>query len=242
MGTNDPPQHHATMFVYTVASPMLLVKDRIPYIVRTLTLATKAFAAPMGTAMVRERRTLFELLVSTVCSAQSKDSVTYPVMQRLFRIAHTPEQFVRMSQLELAKFLYPISYYRTKAEHLIALSRILIEQHHGRVPSTMAELLTFPGVGRKTANLVLGEGMGKVEGVCVDTHVHRISNRLGIVRTKTREATERALMKILPRKFWIRWNPLIVMWGQNVCTPISPKCSQCPIRQWCERRGVTTSR
>jgi endonuclease-3 len=106
----------------------------------------------------------------------------------------------------------------------------------------MGELLDLPGVGRKTANLVLGEGMGKVEGVCVDTHVHRISNRLGIVQTKTREATERALMAALPKRYWLTWNPLLVMWGQNACTPISPKCSQCPIRQWCARRGMTTSR
>lgn len=214
----------------------------LPAIIRTLRRATRAFPKPMGTAIVAERRTLFELLVSTVCSAQSQDRVTYPVMQRLFAVANTPAAIARMSEAELAKRLYPISYYRTKAKHLRALSRILLDQYHGLVPETMAELLELPGVGRKTANLVLGEGMGKVEGICVDTHVHRISNRLGIVRTKTREATERALMTVLPKKYWIAWNPLLVMWGQNICTPISPKCSVCPIRKWCERRGVTTSR
>jgi endonuclease-3 len=163
-------------------------------------------------------------------------------MQRLFAIANTPEAIARMPEVELAKRLYPISYYRTKAKHLRALSRMLLDQFGGRVPTTMNELLELPGVGRKTANLVLGEGMEKVEGICVDTHVHRISNRLGIVRTTTREATERALMAVLPKKYWLIWNPLLVMWGQNICAPISPKCSQCPIRQWCERRGVTTSR
>lgn len=196
----------------------------------------------MGTAMVAEKRTLFQLLVSTVCSAQTKDTTTYPVMQRLFAVVCTPEDFVRMPIGRLRKLLYPISYYNTKAKHLKELSRILINQFGGRVPEIMDELLRLPGVGRKTANLVLGEGMGKVEGICVDTHVHRISNRLGIVRAKTRAETERALMKILPKKYWALWNPLLVMWGQNICTPISPKCSVCPIRKYCQRRGVTSSR
>ncbi len=211
-------------------------------IIRILRRATQKFAKPMGTAMVAEKRTLFQLLVSTVCSAQTKDTTTYPVMQRLFRVAKTPEDFIRMPLARLRKLLFPISYYNTKAKHLKALSRILIDRFDGRVPGTMAELITLPGVGRKTTNLVLGEGMGKVEGICVDTHVHRISNRLGLVRAKTREETERALMRTLPKKYWTIWNPLLVMWGQNICTPISPKCSICPIRQWCQRRGVTTSR
>lgn len=230
-------------------------------IVRTLRRATKSFAQPMGIAMVAEKRTLFQLLVSTVCSAQTKDTTTYPVMQKLFRIAKTPEDFVCMPIARLRKLLYPISYYNTKAKHLKELSKNIIEWRRTHVcdtpsrspserrgetacaiPHTMAELLMLPGVGRKTANLVLGEGMGKVEGICVDTHVHRISNRLGIVRTKTREETERALMRILQKKYWTEWNPLLVQWGQNICTPISPKCSICPIRQWCKRVGVTSSR
>ncbi|MDP3771461.1 MAG: endonuclease III [bacterium] len=210
--------------------------------IRVLRRATKPFVKPMGTAMVEEKRTLFQLLVSTVCSAQTKDTTTYPVMQRLFRIAKTPGDFVRMPVARLKKLLYPISYYNTKAKHLKELSRIIIDQYGGRVPETMAELLTLPGVGRKTANLVLGEGMGKVEGICVDTHVHRISNRLGIVQTTSRDETERSLMRTLPKKHWTKWNALLVMWGQNICTPISPKCSICPIRQWCQRRGVTSSR
>ncbi len=170
-------------------------------------------------------------------------------MQRLFQTAKTPEDFVRMPIARLRKLLYPISYYNTKAKHLKALSKQILEwrgtykgERRYDIPHTMAELIQLPGVGRKTANLVLGEGMGKVEGICVDTHVHRISNRLGIVRTKSREETERALMRTLPTNHWTKWNPLLVMWGQNVCTPISPKCSICPIRPWCQRRGVTSSR
>ena len=169
------------------------VTNDIPTIIHTIRRATRSFAKPMGTAIVAEQRTLFELLVSTVCSAQSQDRVTYPVVQRLFTIANTPRAIAHMPEAELAKRLYPISYYNTKAKHLRALSRILLDRYGGRVPGTMDELLELPGVGRKTANLVLGEGMGKAEGICVDTHVHRISNRLGIVHTKSREETERAL-------------------------------------------------
>ena len=211
-------------------------------IVRILTRATRAFPKPMGTRMIEERRTLFELLVATVCSAQSRDATTYPVMRRLFAIARKPEAFARISLVRLRKLLYPISYYRTKAKHLQSLARQLLREFDGRVPTTMDALLTLPGVGRKTANLVLGEGVRTPVGVCVDTHVHRISNRLGVVRTTTREATERALMTTLPKRLWTKWNPLLVMWGQNVCTPISPKCSSCPLRSRCARRGVTTSR
>ena len=226
----------------TVLHSMLPVKSRIPRIIRTLRRATAEFPKPMGTAMVAEKRSLFELLVATVCSAQSRDSVTYPVVQKLFAVAKTPEHIARMPENELAKRLYPISYYNTKAKHLKALARMLIGRFNGRVPETMAELVTLPGVGRKTANLVLGEGLGQAVGICVDTHVHRISNRLGVVRTKTRGATERALTAVLPKRYWIVWNSFLVMWGQNICTPVSPRCSVCPIRSWCARRGVTSSR
>ncbi|MBI4433471.1 endonuclease III [Candidatus Uhrbacteria bacterium] len=218
------------------------LRERIRAIIAELCRATRSFPKPMGTSMVGEGRTLFQLLVATICSAQTRDATTYPVMQRLFAIVRTPKEFASISHAELERLLYPISYYRTKAKHLRQMSQMLIEQYHGQVPTTMEELLRLPGVGRKTANLVLGEGVGKSEGICVDTHVHRISNRLGLIRTATREATERALMRIMPKRYWTMWNPLLVMWGQNICTPISPKCSQCALRPWCERRGVTTSR
>ncbi|MBI2483470.1 endonuclease III [Candidatus Uhrbacteria bacterium] len=217
-------------------------RTRAVAVIRVLRRETAALPKPMGTTMVFERRTLFQLLVATICSAQTRDVVTYPVMRRLFRTVRTPKELIAISEDALAQQLYPISYYRTKAKHLRAMSHMLIDQFDGQVPTTMAELLTLSGVGRKTANLVLGEGMGQSEGICVDTHVHRISNRLGVIRTKTRAATERALMRILPKKYWTLWNPLLVMWGQNICAPISPKCSQCAIRPWCARRGVTVSR
>lgn len=204
--------------------------------------ATTSFEKPLGTAMALDRRTPFELLVSTICSAQARDSQTAPIMRRIFAIANTPEAFVRMSLARLERYLYPVSYYRTKAKHIRAMSTMLLARFHGEAPRTMGELLQLPGVGRKTANLVLNEGFGLVEGICVDTHVHRISNRLGILRTRSRSETERELMRVLPKRYWAIWNPLLVMWGQNICTPIAPKCSVCPIRKYCQRRGVTTSR
>ncbi|MDO8462816.1 MAG: endonuclease III [bacterium] len=211
-------------------------------IVRILKRTTKRFAIPLGTTMVLEQRSLFELLVSTVCSAQARDATTYPIMVKLFAIANTPEQLAAMPLGRLQQFLYPISYYNTKAKHLIALSKLLLREFDGKVPHTMEELLRLPGVGRKTANLVLTEGLGISVGITVDTHVHRISNRLGVIRSKSRAETEHKLMDTLPKRLWASWNPLLVVLGQNTCTPISPKCSQCPLRDQCKRRGVTVSR
>lgn len=211
-------------------------------IVRILSRATRLFVKPLSTQIMLDGRSLFELLVSTVCSAQARDATTYPRMVALFHIAHTPEAMARMPLARLKKILYPISYYNTKAKHLIALSKMLRRTYGGNVPRTMEALTQLPGVGRKTANIVLTEGLGLVRGIAVDTHVHRISNRLGIVRTATRAETERALLRIVPRRFWARWNPLLVLWGQNICTPISPKCSTCPLLAQCQRRGVSIAR
>ncbi|MDO8425012.1 MAG: endonuclease III [bacterium] len=211
-------------------------------IVRILRRTTAQYEIPLGTRMGLEKRSLFELLVSTVCSAQARDATTYPVIVKLFAIANTPEQLVRIPLVKFQQLLYPISYYNTKAKHLVALSRMLLTEFGGMVPGTMEELLRLPGVGRKTANLVLAEGFGKPAGITVDTHVHRISNRLGVIRSRSRAETERLLMAVLPKRLWAIWNPLLVMHGQNICAPISPKCSQCPLRNQCQRRGVTTSR
>lgn len=211
-------------------------------IMRILKRATATFEKPLGTAMVLERRTPFELLVSTICSAQARDSQTAPIVRKLFTITNTPEAFARMPLAKLQQLLYPVSYYNTKAKHLIAMATMLIEQFDGQVPRTMSELLQLPGVGRKTANLVLNEVFGLIEGICVDTHVHRISNRLGIIRSRSRTETEALLMRVLPKRLWAIWNPLLVMWGQNICVAVAPKCSACPVRKYCQRRGVTTSR
>jgi endonuclease-3 len=146
-----------------------------------------------------------------------------------------------LSERTIARLIYPAGFYRTKARHLRQAGGLLVERHDGRVPDSMEELLALPGVGRKTANLVRNLGFG-LPGICVDTHVHRISNRLGWVRTRNPLETERALEKVLPRRYWIPVNGLLVAFGQRLCTPQSPRCSQCPIRARCARIGVTRSR
>ncbi len=146
---------------------------------------------------------------------------------------------MKVEQIE--KVIYPVGFYKTKARRIHGICQDLLERFHGRVPDQLDQLLTLHGVGRKTANLVLTEGFGKL-GVCVDTHVHRISNRLGYVRTKTPEETEWALRKKLPQEYWIEYNALLVVWGQNVCKPLSPFCSRCAVRRYCLRRSVTISR
>ena len=172
---------------------------------------------------------------------RSKDLVTIPVCSELFGRVKTPQEFLNTPLPELEKIIYRIGFYKQKAKNLHAVSRELLERFDGKVPRTEEELLTLPGVGRKTANLVLGVAYG-IPAICVDIHVHRISNRLGLVKTKTPEETEEALKKILPKDLWIEFNTLLVMWGQNVCVPVSPFCSRCDIYEYCKRVGVKKSR
>ena len=181
----------------------------------------------------------FEVLVSTMLSAQTRDPVTAAATARLFRVARTPRTIAALTVKQIEKLIYPVSFYRHKAKHLKETCRILVEQHGGRVPGTMAELLTLPGVGRKTANLVLILSFKSLENICVDTHVHRISNRLGWVRTKTPQETEQALYKATHRRWWPYINLYLVTWGQNVCKPVYPRCGECVIRTHCARVGVT---
>ena len=174
-------------------------------------------------------------------SLRTKDDVTAAASERLLARASTPAELASLSERTIAGLIYPAGFYRTKARHLRQAGRLLAQRHAGRVPDTMEDLLALPGVGRKTANLVRNLGFG-LPGICVDTHVHRISNRLGWVRTRTPLETERALEAVLPRRYWIPVNGLLVAFGQHICTPQSPKCSQCPIRVHCARVGVTRSR
>lgn len=183
----------------------------------------------------------FMILVSTVMSARAKDVTTMPITKRLFRRYKTPKDFVRIPTKRLEKLIYGIGFYRQKAKRIKALSRMLIEKHGGKVPQKLEQLLELPGVGRKTANCVLVYAYRK-PAIPVDTHVHRVSNRLGMVRTKTPAETEIALMKIVPKRYWIDINELFVRHGQMVCTPLSPFCSRCPIRKYCMRVGVKRSR
>lgn len=202
--------------------------------------ANRAFRVPAVT-VVAASRDPFAVLVSTILSLRTRDAATAAASARILALARTPAAMRRLSARAIEKAIYPVSFYRTKARHLLAACRLLEERHGGRVPKTMEELLALDGVGRKTANLVLTLGHG-LPGICVDTHVHRISNRWGYVRTETPERTEFRLREILPRRHWLEYNDLLVTFGQNLCTPLSPRCSRCPLGTACERRGVLRSR
>lgn len=186
---------------------------------------------------VSRSRDPYRVLISCLLSLRTKDEVTAVASKRLFARASTPETMVQLTKEELEALIYPVGFYHRKAEQIREISRTLIDEHDSNVPDTLDELLKLKGVGRKTANIVITMGFHK-QGIAVDTHVHRISNRLGLVKTKTPEQTEFALRDILPKKHWIVFNNLLVMHGQKICTPISPRCSICPISEYCDRVGV----
>lgn len=199
------------------------------------------FEEPVTGKLARKTRNPFLVLVSCVLSARTKDAATRVAGERLFAVANTPLTMIRLSTARLEKLIYGVGFYKTKARHLKELCGQLIGRFGGRVPDTIDELLTLNGVGRKTANLVVTLAFRK-PGICVDIHVHRISNRFGYIRTKTPEESEWTLRKILPKKYWMIWNDLLVPFGQNQCTPVSPWCSRCDLKPFCARRGVTSSR
>ena len=205
--------------------------------VDTLTSHYQSWNPPIITFIANRGATPFEVLVSTLLSLRTKDEVTSEAAKRLFEKAVTPRQLLALGEQKIAKLIYPVGFYPTKAKRLMEISRILLDEHGGQVPDTIETLLTLPGVGRKTANLVLAEGF-KQEAICVDTHVHRISNRIGYVKTKNPDQTEMALRKKLPRRHWIGYNELLVAFGQVICRPISPFCSRCPVEAMCPRNGV----
>ncbi len=196
---------------------------------------------PIITFIANRGATPFEVLVSTLLSLRTKDEVTGAAAARLFDVARTPQAMVALTPQEIERLIYPVGFYPTKAKRLLAISRILLDRYDGKVPDTLEELTALPGVGRKTANLVLVEGF-KIPAICVDTHVHRISNRIGYVRTKNPDQTEMALRKKLPKRHWVRYNELLVAFGQVLCRPISPFCSRCPVGDMCPRIGVDRHR
>jgi len=183
----------------------------------------------------------FLVLISTLLSLRTKDETTDKAMDRLIKKVQTPEDILDLPTEELEKIIYPVGFYRNKAKILKNVSRIILERYGGKVPDSLDELLTINGVGRKTANLVVTEAYGK-PGICVDTHVHRISNRLGIVSTKNPHNTEEELRKVLPQKYWIIYNTLLVAFGRRTCHPVSPRCSHCPISHICKQIGVIRHR
>jgi endonuclease III len=188
----------------------------------------------------RNRKRAFRVLIGTLLSARTQDATTHAASMRLFRRAPTPKAMERLSVREIERLIYPVSFYRTKARHVKETCRLLLQRFGGQVPGTMEQLLTLPGVGRKTANLVLILAHGSRENICVDTHVHRISNRLGWVSTRTPEQTEQALYRAIPPRWWPDVNLYLVTWGQNVCRPIGPRCRACVLAARCPSARVST--
>ena len=185
----------------------------------------------------KEKSDPYLVLIGTLLSLRTKDEMTEKAMEKLTKKAKTPQELLRIPEDELQKLIYPVGFYRIKARTLRDVSGIIIDKYDGQVPDSIDELLTIKGVGRKTANLVITEGFGQ-PGICVDTHVHRISNRLGIVSTKNPHETEESLRKVLPKHYWIIYNALLVTFGKRVCKPISPLCSNCELSSICKKAGV----
>jgi endonuclease-3 len=183
--------------------------------------------------------TAFQTLISTMLSAQTRDAVTHAASLRLFARAGTPEALAALPARTIERLIYPVSFYRNKAKHVKITAGDIVERFGGRTPQTMDELLTLRGVGRKTATLVLIVAHASADHICVDTHVHRISNRLGWVRTKTPEQTELTLYEVAPKRWWRDINLYLVTWGQQVCRPVYPKCGACVVSDLCPRIGVT---
>jgi endonuclease-3 len=209
-------------------------------VLRRVESAALGWREPIVTRISRERSP-YEVLISCILSLRTQDATTEKASDRLFALASTPQAMVTLSGSVIEKAIYPVGFYRTKARNIREISRQILERFGGAVPDSIDELLTLPGVGRKTANLVVTYGYAK-PGICVDTHVHRITNRWGYVATKSPDETEMALRRILPRRHWIPLNDLLVTYGQNLCKPISPHCSACSIGRWCARVGVGKSR
>jgi endonuclease-3 len=196
---------------------------------------------PIVTLMAETYGSPFRVLISCLLSLRTQDATTAQASHRLFALADTPQQMIKLSAQRIEKAIFPVGFYRTKAKTIREICRTLINNYAGAVPDEIDELLKLKGVGRKTANLVVTLGYKK-PGICVDTHVHRISNRWGYVKTKNPEQTEVALREKLPKAYWIEYNDLLVSFGQHLCRPISPLCSRCPVAKFCEKVNVTFSR
>ncbi len=218
-----------------------LDNTQIVEVIRRVKTAMRHLPDPSVTLVGKKFKDPFLVLISCLLSLRTKDTTTLPVCERLFPQVSTIDGFLKLKAVEIEKLIYPVGFYKTKARTILHICQDLKDRFNSKVPDDLDQLLTLKGVGRKTANLVLTEGFGKL-GVCVDTHVHRISNRLGYIKTKDANETEFALRKKLPTEYWIEYNALLVTWGQNVCRPISPLCSTCPVNTICQRNEVGISR
>ena len=218
------------------------MKDReIDIAVRILKREVRRWKEPVVGVVAKASGDPFLILLSTVLSLRTKDQTTADASERLFRLATSPHAMLAVPRRLIERAIYPVGFYRTKARHIHEICRDLLKRYGGHVPDDIDELLTLKGVGRKTANLVVTLGFRKL-GICVDIHVHRISNRWGYIRTRTPQQSEEALRRKLPRRHWRIFNDLLVPFGQNLCTPVSPHCSECKLARCCDRIGVTKSR
>jgi endonuclease-3 len=223
----------------TDVTPVARRVTNVSSVMRTLARAIDGHELPAVEKIAEEsQEDPFDVLISTMLSAQTRDPVTAAASARLFRVARTPQTMARLTVKRIERLIYPVSFYRHKAVHVKKTCQILVAQYNGRVPGTMEALLTLPGVGRKTANLVLILSFKSQKNICVDTHVHRISNRLGWVRTRTPGETEQALYAATDARWWPYINLYLVTWGQNVCKPVYPRCGACAISALCPRVGV----
>ncbi len=197
----------------------------------------KKWNAPVVSLLAKRTKDPYRILISTIISLRTKDEVTKEASERLFSLADNPYDMIKLSEEEISKAIYPAGFYKNKAKTIKEISKRLIEEFNGKVPSDLETLLSFKGVGRKTANLVLSEGF-RIPAICVDTHVHRISNRLGIVSSKTPEETEKQLMEKVPKEYWNKINENLVAFGQTICKPVTPLCSKCPVNDICPKINV----
>lgn len=210
-------------------------------VIRILRREVPKWDTPIVTLMAETYESPFRVLISCILSLRTQDGTTAKASHRLFAAADSPAAMLKLTAREIERLIYPVGFYRTKARNILDICRTLIDNYNGTVPDEIDELLKLKGVGRKTANLVVTLGYKK-PGICVDTHVHRISNRWGYVKTRTPEKTEFALRAKLPKPYWIEYNDLLVSFGQHLCRPISPLCSACPVKKYCRRVGVTVRR
>lgn len=206
--------------------------DKIIQALKDANLPQRDFVKMMGTF-----HDPFKVLICCILSLRTNDLTTYPCSLRMLEIGTKPEDFLNVDVETLAKAIYPVGFYKNKAQQILDISRDLVENYGSKVPASIDELVKFKGVGRKTANLVMAKGFD-IPAICVDVHVHRISNRLGWVKTKTPEETEMALRKLLPEKYWLDINTILVTFGQNLCRPTKPMCEKCPVAEFCESRGT----
>ncbi len=215
--------------------------DKLPSMLKVLRKEVRQWKVPVVGTFAHGENATFKILISTVLSLRTKDKTTEEASHRLFKLADTPRKMLTLSPAQIEEAIYPVGFYHTKARNILGICRDLLERFKGRVPDNLEELLTLHGVGRKTANLVVTVGYHQL-GICVDTHVHRISNRWGLVQTKTPDETEKVLRGILPKRYWVHFNDILVTYGQNLCVPVSPFCSRCKISAFCPKKGVATRR